>query len=94
MHVCLRSPITNVTPLASTLTCMYKELVNDSLNEYSYNAKIAGLRYALYPHASGLDIQVSGYNDKTSILLENVLLGTRNPEIKEDRFEIVRVTPA
>lgn len=90
LHVCVRSPITNVTPLASTLTCMYKELVGDSLNEYSYNAEIAGLHYALSPHASGLDIQVSGYNDKMSVLLEKVLLGMRNLEIKEDRFEIVK----
>jgi insulysin len=90
VHVCLRSPITHVTPLASILTYMYKELIDDSLNEYSYDAEIAGLRYGLSPHTSGLDIQVSGYNDKMSVLLEKVLLGMRDLEVKEDRFEIVK----
>ena len=90
LFVRLRSPITNVTPLTSAVICMNKELVDDSLNEYSYNAKIAGLHYALSPHASGLDIQVSGCNDKMPVLLEKVLLGMRNLEIKDDGFKIVK----
>ena len=90
LFIRLRSPITNVTPLASTLTWMYSKLVDDGLNEYSYNAEIAGLRYALSPRASGLDIHLSGYNDKMPVLLAKVLLGMRDLKIKDDRFEIVK----
>ncbi|KAM0723354.1 hypothetical protein Q7P37_000340 [Cladosporium fusiforme] len=90
VHVCLRSPVTTVTPLASIMTFLYKELVEDSLTEYSYDAEIAGLRYALSPHSTGLDIQVSGYNDKMPVLLEKVLVSMRDLEVKQDRFEIVK----
>lgn len=90
VHVCLRSPITSVTPLASIMTYMYKELIEDSLKEYSYDAEIAGLRYAVAPHSTGLDIQVSGYNDKMPVLLEKVLVSMRDLEVKQDRFEIVK----
>jgi insulysin len=90
VHVCLRSPITGVTPLASIMTYMYKELIDDSLTEYSYDAEIAGLRYSISPHNSGLDINVSGYNDKMSVLLEKVLISMRDLEVKEERFEILK----
>lgn len=90
VHVCLRNPITHVTPLSTIMTSMYKELVDDSLKEYSYDAEIAGLRYVVSPHSTGLDIQVSGYNDKMPVLLEKVLLSMRDLEVKEDRFEIVK----
>lgn len=90
IHVCLRSPITNVTPLASIMTFMYKEMIDDSLKEYSYDAEIAGLRYGVSPHSTGLDIMISGYNDKMPVLLEKVLVSMRDLEVKEDRFEIVK----
>lgn len=38
----------------------------------------------------GIEIAVSGYNDKLPVLLEKVLLTMRDLEIKPDRFEIIK----
>jgi insulysin len=65
-------------------------MVRDALEEYSYDAELAGLDYSVSAHSMGIEIAVSGYNDKLSVLLEKVLVTMRDMEIKEDRFEIIK----
>ncbi|KAH6130691.1 hypothetical protein HBI68_256330, partial [Parastagonospora nodorum] len=43
VHIYLRTPITNVTPRDRLMTMLYRELVNDALVEYSYDANISRL---------------------------------------------------
>lgn len=90
LDVCLRSPLVNATPLTAIMTQLYKELVEDSLVEYAYDAEIAGLDYHIGNHAQGLDVTISGYNDKMSVLLEKVLISMRDLEIKQERFDIIK----
>ena len=71
-------------------TRLYTDIVRDALEEYSYDAELAGLDYSVASHAGGLEIEVSGYNDKLSVLLEKVLLTMRDVEIKQDRFDIIK----
>jgi insulysin len=68
---------------------MFRELVDDALVEYSYDADISGLNYDFSNHLSGLSVTVSGYNDKLHVLLEKVLLQVRDLEVRQDRFDIV-----
>ncbi|KAI8933337.1 hypothetical protein NX059_012527 [Plenodomus lindquistii] len=89
VHIYFRTPITNVTARVVLLCTMYRELVNDALVEYSYDADISGLSYEFTNHMSGLSITVSGYNDKLHVLLEKVLLQVRDLEVREDRFKII-----
>lgn len=90
INLCLRSALVNTTPFYSLMASIYKELVEDSLNEYSYNADLAGLEYGIAHHSVGLDIDISGYNDKMSVLLEKVLVSMRDLEVKDDRFEVIK----
>lgn len=90
INVCLRSPLAGITPLAHLTTCVFKELVDDTLAEYSYDADLAGLDYSITPHNSGIDVTVSGYNDKMSVLLEKVLVSMRDLQVRDDRFEIIK----
>lgn len=90
VHVCLRSPLVNLTPLNAVLTQLYRELVRDSLDEYSYAAELAGIAYDIQNHAQGLDVVVQGYNDKMSVLLEKVLVSMRDLEVKQERFDVVK----
>ena len=90
IDVCLRSPMVNLTPFMSVMGQLYKELVEDSLMEYSYDAEIAGLEYSLAHHPQGFDVAISGYNDKMPVLLEKVLISMRDLEIKDDRFDIIK----
>jgi insulysin len=90
VHIYLRTPITNLTPRMALMSTLYRELVNDALVEYSYDADISGLEYNFTNHVNGISITVSGYNDKLHVLLEKVLTFVREIEIKQDRFGIIR----
>ena len=90
LHITLRSPLAAMTPHTAVTSQLYHGLVQDALVEYSYAAEIAGLEYSLLSHSLGLDVTVSGYNDKMAVLLEKVLTIMRDLEVREDRFRIVK----
>jgi insulysin len=88
IHITLRTPLPYITPRCAVIAQMYRELVQDELNEYSYAAEIAGLDYSLSTHSVGIDLGIAGYNDKMHVLLEKVLVCMRDLNVREDRFEI------
>ena len=90
VFVTLRNPLVAVTPANAVKAKFYCELVKDALVEYSYDAEIAGLEYSLGSYSLGLDIEISGYNDKMPVLLEKVLASMRDLEVKNDRFKIIK----
>lgn len=90
VNVLLRSPLMNPTPYMAVMGQVYKELVEDSLTEYSYDAELAGLDYGISLHSQGMDVAVSGYNDKMAVLLEKVLISIRDLAVKDERFDIIK----
>ncbi|KAJ5318143.1 hypothetical protein PENANT_c043G01376 [Penicillium antarcticum] len=90
IEVTLRNPLVWATPANLIKTKLYSELVRDSLDEYSYDAELAGLDYHLSANILGLDISVAGYNDKMSALLDKVLNTMRGLVINQDRFNIIK----
>ena len=88
--VLLRSPLVMITPENCATANLYCWLVKDALDEYSYDAEIAGLEYNLVHSSLGLGIEVHGYNDKMPVLLEKLLRCMREFEIQPDRFQIVK----
>ena len=90
VYVYLRNPIGYLSAYTAVLSTFFKELVDDSLTEYAYDAELAGLAYGLMRTATAFEVQISGYNDKMHVLLEKVLVTMRDLEVKEDRFEIIK----
>lgn len=88
--VCLKSPIIYASAENSVKARLFTELVRDALEEYSYDAELAGLDYSVTLDYRGLFLEISGYNDKLPVLLEQVTTTMRDIEIKDDRFEIVK----
>lgn len=88
VYIYLRTPLSHLTARTSVLTSLYRELVQDALVEYSYDADISGLVYEFNNHSTGLSVSVEGYNDKLHVLLEKVLISLRDLEVREDRFNI------
>jgi insulysin len=85
---------TNTLPSANAESWLkarlYTDIVRDALEEYSYNAELAGLDYSISSYSSGIEITVSGYNDKLLVLLKKVLVTMRDLEIKPERFNIIK----
>ena len=90
VEVTLRNPLVWATPANYVKSRLYCDLVRDALNEYSYDAELAGLDYSLSSSMFGLDVSVGGYNDKMSVLLEKVLTSMRDLVINPDRFQIIK----
>ena len=90
VYVSLKNPLTSATAANSVKSRMFCELVKDALVEYSYNAEIAGLEYNIGDIFMGVSVDIVGYDDKMSVLLEKVLLSMRDLEVKADRFRVVK----
>lgn len=85
-----RSPIIYASARNAVKARLFTDLVRDALEEYSYDAELAGLQYTVSLDGKGLFIEVSGYNDKLVVLLEQVLKTMRDLDIREDRYDIIR----
>eukprot|EP00939_MAST-03C_sp_MAST-3C-sp1_P002054 g2054.t1 len=69
---------------------LFKRLLMDELNEYSYYAVCAGLAYNLEQTSSGLNLKFGGYNDKMVDLAKHVVAKIVNFKVKPDRFHVIR----
>ena len=85
-----RNILPNATAENSLKAKLYTDMVRDALEEYSYDAELAGLDYAVSSHSMGLEIMISGYNDKLPVLLEKLLTVMKNLEITTERFDIIK----
>lgn len=86
----IRSPAANDSPRDTMLTELYARLVKDQLNEYAYNAGLAGLRYDLYRHVRGLSVRIDGYSDKQALLLTAISGTLRQPTLSTQRFAVLK----
>jgi insulysin len=64
--------------------------VIDDLNEFCYDAHMAGLGYSIDANAEGLVLNVYGYNDKSDVLLDKVVQQMHHLVVKKERFEVVK----
>lgn len=85
-----KNPIVYASAENAVKAKLFTDLVRDALEEYSYDAELAGLQYNVTLDSRGLFVEVAGYNDKLPVLLEQVLITMRDLDIKDDRFDIVK----
>jgi insulysin len=90
VNLFLRTPLNNASPFTNVIMQLYKDLVEDSLIEYAYDAELAGLGYNIIGHVNAMEVNVTGYNDKMHVLLEKVLVSMRDLEVKQERFDIMK----
>ncbi|XP_071560396.1 insulin-degrading enzyme-like isoform X2 [Temnothorax nylanderi] len=81
------SPFAYMDPLSSELTDVFVELVHESLNEYTYRAKLAGLKLEITGTKYGINMTINGYDDKQRDLLEKSMDQMINFKIDPKCFE-------
>ncbi|KAG0225257.1 Insulinase (Peptidase M16) [Actinomortierella wolfii] len=86
----LRTPLAYSSPRNNVKTHLYVELLRDALNEYSYDAEMAGLAYNLETNVDGMVLSIDGYNDKAHVLLSKVVEKMKTLEIKPERFHLLQ----
>lgn len=62
----------------------------EAMNEYSYDADLAGLRYGLETQADGILLNLDGYNDKLAVLAKVVMEKMVDLQVDPQRFEIIK----
>ena len=90
LFLTLRSPAPMQSAKHLNLTELMVALLKDALNEFSYPAYLAGLKYELYNHTRGVTIKISGYNDKQNALLNKILLALRYQAFSPERYELAK----
>ncbi|XP_059309269.1 insulin-degrading enzyme-like 1, peroxisomal isoform X2 [Lycium ferocissimum] len=83
-------PYCGHSPEAKVLTEIFTRLLMDYLNEYAYNAQVAGLYYDISKTNNGFQLTLFGYNDKLRVLLEAVVEKIAKFEVKPDRFAVIK----
>lgn len=79
-------PVLNNSLENSARTHLFGTMITDQLNEYAYPARLAGLSFSIKPNARGFDVNLSGYTDKQSLLMNKILLAIAQPDFTEERF--------
>ncbi|KAA8494009.1 Insulin-degrading enzyme [Porphyridium purpureum] len=85
----LSSPAAYQSPRSAVLTNLYTQLLNDDLNEFAYDADIAGLRYTLSNTMMGMRFMVRGYNDRLLVLLRAIVERIANYTVNKERFAFI-----
>lgn len=90
----LSTPLAYRDPTSALLTSLFTNLLVDALNEYAYNAEIAGIQYKIKISFYGLIMIISGYRHKQSILLSRIMEKMTQFEVDHRRFAIHKETLA
>ena len=75
---------------SQTLLALFVGAINESMNEASYPAKLAGMDYKVSNDAEGISIVVNGYSDSIDDLLNEILSNMKEINISDGQFIALR----
>ncbi|RWS24697.1 Insulin-degrading enzyme-like protein [Leptotrombidium deliense] len=84
------SPFVDVDPLYTSAVSLFTALLRDSLEEYAYDAELAGLSYSLNSAPFGFKLTLFGFNEKLNILLLKIVQRMSAFEAEKNLFEIFK----
>ncbi len=90
MYASFRSSQVSDTAADAAAAQLYVSLLQDSVNEYTYPALLAGLNFSIYTHSRGISLRINGYNDKQLILLERIVGSITGAQLDNQRFDNIR----
>ncbi|BGP14041.1 hypothetical protein JCM10213_005625 [Rhodosporidiobolus nylandii] len=85
----LRSPLIDSTALAAVQSRLFTDLIRDALQEYAYDAELAGLSYTFDQAGDGILLSVEGYNDKLPVLVDVIVKAMKDYKVDEQRFAMM-----
>ncbi|XP_057982106.1 insulin-degrading enzyme-like 1, peroxisomal [Malania oleifera] len=90
VRIYFNCPYASNSPEGNVLTDIFTRLLMDYLNEYAYNAQVAGLYYSISHTDGGFEVTVVGYNHKLRLLLETIVDKIATFKVKPDRFSVIK----
>ncbi|EDO37735.1 predicted protein [Nematostella vectensis] len=86
----ITSPLAYIDPCHCNMAYIFLQLLKDSLNEYAYDAEIAGVTYNLDNTMYGIFMSIRGYNHKQGILMEKILKRMTKFKVDPNRFRLIK----
>ncbi|XP_071090018.1 insulin-degrading enzyme-like [Haliotis cracherodii] len=86
----IKSSYAYIDPLHANMNSLLMLLFKDALNEYAYDAELAGLGYNLDNTMYGMTLSVKGYNDKLHVLLQKIIERFTTYKVDPKRYEIIK----
>ena len=86
MQLSLSFPPSNTSPANQVMCELFLRLLKESLNEYAYNAEIAGLAYNVEATLSGVTLTLYGFNHKLSALARAVMARLKAVVFTDEEF--------
>lgn len=83
-------PVLNSSLENVARTQLFTALITDQLNEYAYPAGLAGLTFSVKANSRGLDVNVAGYTDKQSLLMNKILAAIGQASFSQARFDTLK----
>jgi insulysin len=91
MYISFRNADVSDSPAHAAAAQLYASLLQDTVNEFTYPAMLAGLNFGIQIHSRGISFRVNGYNDKQLVLLSQIVAAVVNAEIGNGRFDNIRL---
>ncbi|KAI0690596.1 insulin-degrading enzyme [Cytidiella melzeri] len=90
--ISIRSPVAYECARNAALTRVYANLVSDSLTEFAYDAELASLNYGFVATDLGLNITLTGYNDKLPVFAKTVFERAKSLVVTEERLRVIKAS--
>lgn len=71
------------------MTQLYCWACDEALAEFSYEADIAQAQYGIFHLMTGVQFRFGGFNQKLSLLMDEVMKVATNPELDAQMFSIL-----
>jgi insulysin len=92
LYVDMSTPVAYYSPTNAVQTRLFTKMVEDALNEFAYEAQVAGLYYGIYMTSAGLRMELTGYDDKLCTLLEAICakMAAFDDWADQQRFDLLK----
>eukprot|EP00041_Stephanoeca_diplocostata_P008803 m.131877 g.131877 ORF g.131877 m.131877 type:complete len:1030 (+) comp17483_c0_seq1:47-3136(+) len=90
INICLTSPLALNCPFNACKNRILVNMFKDALNEYSYDATLAGISFNVSSTAYGIDLSVSGYHEKLPAFLGVICKRLATYTLEETRFPMIK----
>ncbi|RYG00642.1 MAG: peptidase M16, partial [Chitinophagaceae bacterium] len=90
LNLRFKLPVLNGSVENVAKTELFVALLLDQLNEYAHPARLAGLHYHIDANSRGFDVNVSGYTDRQSLLVNKIVEAIAKANFTESRFDKIK----
>lgn len=90
INIDVQTPRADDNALDAVKTELLVRVLRENLNEFSYPAALAGLGYEIGRNGRGITIGVQGFDQKQSVLLEQLLKALQQPQLDTATFARVK----